>query len=166
MALVSDGFQLNVTLADSGDNPAVLTYNMRAATYAAAVTDAAIIIAALEAVTDSVVEGYSLREKYLENALVLPTGVSNWIKASISIALSTAGKRANLQIPGPNSGVFVSATGEGRDVVDMGDAAVGAYIDLFKAAGQATISDDEDANAITNGSGKRVSSRVTLNGQR
>lgn len=166
MALTSQGFFASFTLRDTGGNASVITYNLTAATIAAAVTDAATIAGLLAAVTEATIEKYSVGENYVEDAFSYPADASNWNKASMKVALSTAGKYANLTIPAPVDGIFTAASGPGYDVVDASDAALLAYVAIFQSGGQATISDGEVVAAAPAIDGRRVSSRVTKTGQR
>jgi len=73
MALVATGFELVVSLADTGDNRTNRTYDMVEAAYADAAADAAALVAALAAISDATVVGYSLNQKFTENAFATPT---------------------------------------------------------------------------------------------
>lgn len=147
MALVTSGFQLTVSLLDNGGVVSNLEYNLIAADAAAAATATATILAALSPdMTQSVISGYRLTEVFVEDALALPgANIDNNIKASITALLSGAGsKKAVLRVPAPPIAIFTAATGSGANIVDGQDAAVTAYLDLFKlTGGVATISDGE-----------------------
>lgn len=145
MAFVTTGFFLSATLVDYGANETHKRWQMTAATAAAAVTDAAIVIAALEAVTDAEVISYEIQQGYIEDTFVAPTVVNPVsVVASITALIEDAGnKKANLSIPSPNIGIFVGATGDNADIVDGSDAALIAYLDLFQNAGQLLVSDGE-----------------------
>jgi len=166
MALVSDGFKASVTLVDTGGNKSVLQYDLTAATNAQALTDTAAILAALDAVTEAKVERYEVREVFIEDAFAYPADASNWVKASITVNLETAGKRANITIPAPEDGIFNATTGPGHDIVKADAAVLLTYIGLFQSGGEATISDGEVVDATPSIDGRRVSARVTKTGQR
>lgn len=166
MAFTADGFALSVTLLDTAGKSFVMDFKLRAADHATAVTDTATVIAALAGVTDLEIGAYAIRTLYVEDTPVLPTAVTGWDKASITVDLATPNKKANLTIPGPDVGIFTASSGAGYNIVDASDAALGSYIDLFKAAGECYISDGEDVATSPNPNGKRVSVKVTKSGQR
>lgn len=159
MALVDMGWFLAVTLVDNGANVTTLQYALRPATAALAETDALAVIAALNAVTNSVISDRYLKNKWSENALTYPAaGVENENKASITVLLTGAGnKKANIKIPAPVIGIFTATEGGGANVVDLSDADLVTYTDLFKAAGECYISDGEDLSSLV--SGKRISAK-------
>lgn len=155
MALVSQGFELVVSLADTGDNRTNRTYDLVEAAYADASTDAAALISALNLITDAVVVGYSLNQKFIENALALPAN------AEIENQAFFAGKitgdptdSATLSVPAPAAGIFTAASGPGYNIVDMGNTNVTAWIALFATGGTAQLSDGETWDTATV-SGKR-----------
>lgn len=155
MALVATGFELVVSLADTGDNRTNRTYDLVEAAYADAAADAAALVAALAAISDATVVGYSLNQKFTENAFALPAN------AEIENQAFFAGKitgdptdSAILSVPAPAPGIFTAASGPGYNIVDMGSASVIAWIGLFGAAGSAQLSDGETWDTTTV-SGKR-----------
>lgn len=156
MALTSVGFFLSVQLVDGGDNTSVLRYELTAADYATAVTDTAIILAALQAITDAVVRKYSINHVYGEAAFSFPAAtvqVEN--KASITVLLEgNDNKKANIKIPAPVIGLFVDATGGGSNVVDLSDADLVTYFTLFTTGNECLLSDGEVADSMV--SGKRI----------
>ncbi len=155
MALVSTGYWLTVGIADAGAQVSTLEFQMTAPDAATAATDAATILAATNAVTDGVVVGYSIQERFEEDALVYPSGgeeIQN--KASLTILLSGGSKRANRKIPAPTIGIFTDISGPGRNVVDVSDAAILAWVALFETGNEALLSDGEVADRLL--AGKRV----------
>lgn len=159
MALVTNGWWLTCSLKDNGGNTTTKRYQLRSADAATAVTDAAAIIAALNAVTNSVMSAYRYGEEFLENAFAYPAqGVENEDKASITVLLTTSGaKKANLKIPAPVIGLFVAPTGPSANVIDIADADLVTYSELFETGAEAYISDGEDLDSII--SGKRISAK-------
>jgi hypothetical protein len=153
------GWYLSVTLLDNGGNVTTLQYALRSADATAAATDSAAVIAALNAVTDSAISDYYIKNRWSEDTLAYPAaGVENENKASITCLLSGAGnKKANLKIPAPVIGLFTASSGGGANVVDMSDAALVTYTDLFRTGNECTISDGEDLSAAV--SGKRISAK-------
>ena len=143
MAFVTTGFFLDVTLVDYGANETHKSWEMTAANAAAAVTDAATVVAALEAVTDAEAISYSIRQNYIEDTFVAPTIVNPVsVVASITALIDGAGnKKANLSIPSPSITIFQDTTGDAADLVD--GAAVATYLALFQTGGELLISDGE-----------------------
>jgi len=164
MAVVSDGFWLSVSLVDYGGNQTNKRWKMTAATAAAAVTDAATVLTALEAVTDAVVSGYSIENRFVEDALSLPATVNPVsVVASCTAYIDDAGqKKANFQIPAPTIGIFQSPIGDGADIVDSTDTAFMAYKALFDTGEQLLISDGETLGGFLRG--VRVSLKRNLAG--
>jgi len=158
MALVSTGFELTVSLLDNAGDITTKTYELIAADAAAASTARATVLAALGNMTQSVVGNYRLAEVFSEDALVLPgANIDNNVKASITALLSGAGsKKAVLRVPSPPIDIFTAASGGGANIVDGADAAVDAYLGLFRATGGvALISDGEtlkDTDTFVSGS--------------
>ncbi len=157
MALAHVWFELTVSLADNGANVTTKRYRLRSADAAAAVTDSAAIIAALDAITNSIIVGYRINDVFHEGTIVYPAaGIENEDKASITVLLDTGGgKKANIKIPAPVIGIFNDTEGAGAKVVDVLDTALVTYANLFKSGGECYISDGEDLNKMM--SGKRIS---------
>lgn len=152
MALVSTGWELIVTLADRGLNIVTKTYEMTAATAAAAATDAAAILAALNAVTDANIKGYRLAEVFAEDAFATPNLGEVENQALLIFRLdSNPFKKASHYIPAPIDGIFVGAQGPTYNVLDNTDAAVLTYVGLFQSGGEALISDGETVDVLEGG---------------
>lgn len=156
MALVADGFVMTVTIQDTQGDTVTKRYALRAADAATAETDGVTIRTALAAVTECQIIGYTIGEQYIENAPAFPADADNSIKARISWRKTNA-RAASFDIPSPIEGIFVGATGQANNQVDMTDAAVLAYAALFYSTGQAYISDDEDLAVGGGLDGQRVS---------
>jgi hypothetical protein len=159
MALVArtHPYELVIQLADNSGKTTKKTFELQSADAATAATDSAAILAALIAVTEAVVKSYSINHVFVENALVLPaSGVENENQALLSIRLaSDPTKYAGFSIPAADPGIFVSASGAGANVVDTGNAAVNALVDLFTDTNEAYLSDGELADGSLDFSGKR-----------
>lgn len=153
MALVSAGWRLFVTLVDNGNNETTKTYDLTSADAAAAATDVATIIAALNAVTDATIRSRGAYELFVEDAFAFPgEGVQIENMALLNFTLEDhPEKTATHTIPAPNIGIFVASSGEGANTVDTGDAALITYRDLFRTGGEATISDGEVADTLVGG---------------
>jgi len=155
MALVSTGFELVVTLADTGDNRTTRTYDLVEAAYADAAADGAALVALLAAITDATVVGYGLKQKFLENAFALPGN------AEVENQAFFAGKingdptdSATLSVPAPSNAIMTAASGPGYNIVDMGNTDVQAFVAVFDTGGTAQLSDGETWDPATV-SGKR-----------
>lgn len=157
MALVSAGWRMTVSLADTSFDITTRTYELRGATAADAATDALGILTVLDPVTDCQIVGYELTEKFEESVISLPGGnVKTTDQALVTVNIAGMGtKKASFNIPGPNVGIFQAAVGTGNDIVDLLDAALVAYSDVFKSTGEAFISDGEDLGSMYYG--KRIS---------
>lgn len=157
MALVTNGWWLTVTLRDSGGNPSNLTYDLVAATQANAITAAADIMTRLALVTKSTIAGYSLGERFQENAFVYPADAENENRAVITALLNGyANKPTTVIIPAPVDGIFVQpAGGPGYNIVEITNANLISYVDIWRVTGAlAQISDGEyiqDSGSILKG---------------
>lgn len=143
MPLVTTGFKLSVILVDTGGNTSTKVFDLQAATYAAAVTDAATIIAALNPITTAAIRSYSIAEKFEEDAFTFPTAAEIENQAEIVVRLATMNKYATIYVPSPIASIFVSPNGDGYNIVDGTDALVAAYLALFNAGAEAYLSDGE-----------------------
>lgn len=154
MALVAQGFTGYITVADNGNDRSTKSYNLRADTYNEAVTAMSTIVTALGNVSDSAIVGYGVTHVYAEDAFTVPTSaaVQNEMQALLSVSIDGQPlKSATITIPAPKAGLFVATSGSGANTIDTTDAAVNAYVDLFKATGEAYVSDTEDAGALKEG---------------
>ena len=160
MALVSDGYELSISLLDTQGDTSTLRYRLRATTAADAATDAGTIITALSAITLSDVISYRLTEVFLEdNFTTFPVGADNDQRVALTVQLAGLGqKKASLEVPAPNPAIFVATSGPGANEADTTDVDLLAYIALFTATGEATISDGEDVLTLL--SGKRTARRL------
>lgn len=159
MAVVSTGFWLTVNLKDTGGNDTTRTYQMTAADATAAATDAAAILAALANVSDASVAGYSIGERFVEQAFTLPVAAEIENQALITLGIfQKPNKSGSISIPAPKATIFVAPTGQGFNQPDFTDPALLAYLNLFTGSGKAKLSDGEVA-VLVNAKGKRVHSR-------
>lgn len=143
MPLVSTGFLLSVTLTDTGGNNSIKRYDLQSATYAEAVTDTAAIIAALNPITTATIKGYTIGEKYEDDAFVFPTSSEIENIAEIVVRLATQNKTDTLYVPAPIASIFVGPNGDDWNTIDGQDALVAAYLAIFNAGAQAYLSDGE-----------------------
>jgi len=146
-------------MSDAGGNKLTKRYQLRSADAAGAATDSAAVVAALAAITGCVFTNYRYGEEFLEDGFAFPAdGVELEKKASITCLLTTDGaKLANFKVPAPVVGIFQGATGPKLNEVDVDDADLNTYADIFKTGGEAYISDGEDLEEMI--SGKRISAK-------
>lgn len=107
--------------------------------------------------TDSVISSYSLKDVWIDNAVVLPVDAENSDQAFGSAKIAgDPTDSGTFSIPAASIGNFVSATGKGRDIADTSPASIFFnYANLFGGAtGDWTISDGERLDMGTLG-GKR-----------
>jgi len=159
MALTSVGFRLIVDLADNGGKPfGQKSYDLVDTDPTTVGAVATSILGKLNAVTDAVVAGYFLGERFVEGALTLPAaGVQNENQAIITCPIvGHPNKSATVTIPAATIGIFTNTSGKGANIVDMSDTALGDYLGIFDptAGNEATISDGEQIVALAGG-GKR-----------
>lgn len=159
MALLPLGFYLRVTLVDNGGNASTLSYKLRAPDHTGAVTATAAMLPFIAAASNSVISRYTISQAFEEAAFAYPgAGVENEDKASITVLLDATGaKKANIKIPAPKIAMFQNTIGPGANIVDVTSQIVTDYVSMFTSAGQAYISDGEDAASAI--SGKRVSAK-------
>jgi len=148
MAWVSEDYQTVVTVGSiSGEviniilkwDATVTTEALAETAYAAWATD-------FLAVSAGVFKGKSHQHGYYSDAYALPTSQDAEMGERAICVTSIEGiptKTAVINIPFPiTSVVYMTETGEGRNVVDVSEPLVAAYIDNW-AAGAATLSDGE-----------------------
>lgn len=154
MALVASWWELVIAFKDTGNDTVTRTYRLNEPAYADAATDAAALLAATAALSDCVVSGYSLNQKFIENALTLPAAAQNENQAIFSGLIDgDPTDSATASIPGIKNSLMAAATGKANNIVNMAGA-VNTWRDMFTAAGVATLSDGEAWEAASV-SGKR-----------
>lgn len=162
MALVAGLFGMSVSFLDNGMNVVSREYMMDPAlvtTYAEAEAAALDILPDVVGMTDAAIPQYRVFQVYQENALAIPgTGVQVENQASMTLLLTSPGnEKANLNIPAPKPAIFVATSGKQANIVNMGNAAVLAFIGNFFAGENFTVSDGEKvARAVD---GKRTHKR-------
>jgi hypothetical protein len=154
MALVSSGYGLTVSIIDNGGNETSVQYKLRSGDHATAVTDSLAVIAALVAVSDGEISGYTISSNYAENALSFPAtdAVQAEVSASMTTFVAGAGnKKANYRIPMPKAAIFTASIGKGANIVDTENADVLAFHALFGVGGKVYVSDGENAGGLYGG---------------
>lgn len=161
MALASIGWELQVTLRGSDGKETLKTWQTSAAvdTDAKMVTAVAAFLPLLAAVSDCVISRYNVVRKFEDAAATYPAGnvlVSD--RAQITVELSDSpSKSGTITIPGPKSDIFMGAIGPERRQVNLAAEELVAYLQVFGAAGNFTLSDGEYYSAIKKG--RRISAK-------
>lgn len=158
MAFTSTGFWLNLEFRDLGKGKTSRRHQMATQIdYVAQLTLAAAVKNAYEAISDAEIVAYSVAERFVEAAIVLPpagTQIENLAVISGKI-FEHPEKSATLTVPAPKDAIFVGASGDNYDIVDLDDAAVATYLDFFRNGTAATpqlyVSDGEELEDSTFG---------------
>lgn len=151
------GFFVTVQIMDKGEEKATLTVELRSATHAAAITDFASWVAAFVAVSQAEVLGYNIQQRYVNDAIIIPAAGQLQEKARVAFRLEGTSEYETLDIPSPRDTVFLDTNGANSEIVDVNDAALVTYTNLYKSAGIAFISDGEALEEVSRG--ERVSTR-------
>lgn len=160
MALVAadPAFKASIQLVATNSKSMPINLSLTATLYADAVTAVTAFLTDLAGVSAGVVKSYTITSTAVEDALALPTDQDAEYGEAASITGTMEGnplKSWNLRIPMPKAGIFVDTSGLNRDVIDITDAALTAYIANFTSVGDvATVSDGEFVDSIL--SGRRV----------
>lgn len=156
MALTQKGFELAITLVDTGSNATTKTLSLTSADSAAAATDAADVMAKFAALTDAKIKAYSINEVFVEDNFSFPTSAEVENQALLLFRVTTdPTKAATFTIPAPKTAIMVSSIGAGYNQVDLANADVVAFRGLFQGAtNKLTISDGEKVSVLE--SGKRI----------
>lgn len=167
MALVTEGYEVQITAIDNGGNRVVKTYQCDPVTvpdFATAQTARLSIRSAFEGVSDMEVVGTRLTEVQYENAIVYPASlVEAENKASLTCQILGQNKKANLKIPAPKSTLFNGDEGEAANVINVKEPLLITYVGNFGATGYFLVSDGEKIDVAVNTSGivkgKRISAK-------
>lgn len=159
MAIVNAGFLLTITLGAKNDATRTVNYELTAADYAAAVTQYTAISALLLAVSAGAIRGYNILARAVEDAYVRPTSDEAESRDTARITAYNANnpfKKVNFGIPMPKLAIFKATAGELMDEVDIADADLIAYKNIWdETTGYAKISDGEYIGNLLRG--KRAS---------
>lgn len=151
------GWKATVQIMDRGEEKASLLVELRSATHAAAVTDIQAWIIAFYQVSQCEVLGFNLMQGFVNDAIIIPADGQLQEKARIAFRLEGTSEYETLDIPAPKDTVFLDVNGANSEIVDVNDASVLAYTNLYKSTGIAFISDGEALEEISRG--ERVSTR-------
>jgi len=166
MALAYDSAPTTIKLVirDLGGNSATKEFAIPTAVwdpaadlFSALVTIRDALVTAYNAVIDGLIFRAIISVGQTETAATVGVGNIEDL-ASIVANLSTLGKNAVIQIPTPNVGIFNGASGKPYNVVDIADAALITFVDMYKTTGgDFVISDGETIDDTTPlDSGKRI----------
>lgn len=145
------GFFLTVTLIDTQGDTSTKRYALSSADMTLALADTAIVLAALNGVTDSAVQSYSISLVYDDDAFALPSGADNSLKAVMTYQLANKAQKAVEAIPAPKNSLFVDEFGEGNNVIDKSDPAVIAYVQMYQSGNQCFLSDGDLSDFLVRG---------------
>lgn len=162
MAFQAQAWFMTISVIDNGDNQSNVTFEMTAATHLLAVIDAAVVLAAFEAVCAAGTVSWSLSQVNVNDALVTPasSAVQNEAKALYIMRDSVnPTKKHTKRIPAPETDVFLTTSGDGANIMDVAHQDNLDLANLFAAAGVCTISDGESIEADALLKGRRVTHR-------
>lgn len=156
MALVAASYpyELSVRLGATNDKTVTKRFTLQADTHANALVEAGIILAALANVSAGAIAGYSINTVFIEDAYARPSSEDAEYGEEAILVGRIDGqplKSYSLRIPFPRIGLFVAAAGRNRDIIDVNDTAVLAWVALFADGGQAYVSDGEFTEGVDNG---------------
>jgi len=165
MTFVATAPRLVVEFMDSGLNKTTRTYGLQddyIDSGVDTVTDILALLAtaitAIGGMTTAEITGYSIVFPVLEDTIVTPgAGVEIENTAELVLRLDAPGtKTAQVNVPAPPDSIFVSTTGDGRNIVEApaDDASVNAFVNWLIA--NATVSDGETLAAAPWVRGRRV----------
>jgi len=144
MALELIGYRVIAELTDTQGDVTTRTYDTTATDFEEAETAATAILAALAAVTDSVVSGYTIGQRYAESALTYPVGANNVNTMVVSAKIvGMPYKSGTITIPSPKNTIFVATSGPNNKIGNTQATPLSTYLDLFATAGPAFVSDGE-----------------------
>jgi len=146
MAYQSLGFEMALVSVDHEANKTVRRFMMTATDPILLAVDIANVINYVEAVTEMTTQGYSITEKFYNDAFAVPADpiVQREVVAVITARDSVVLPKVHtVNIVGAQPDVFYADPVELRTTVDFTNAAVAAYVNMFSPGGECTISDGE-----------------------
>lgn len=162
MAFAFDRYVLTVTMSDEGYNSATKAFFLSSATVADSITEAADVLAELVPLTAAKVDHYTLGIHYADGAAAAAVAERHVEdRASIILRLVTDANHKQefqtIEIPAPAPELFMASTGPGKNIVDVTNADLLAFVALYQAAGPLTIGDGQKVVATDPIlSGKRI----------
>lgn len=152
MAFAHSAYFGSISMLDQGRVRTRMRVQLQGANISAAGTNLGTFVSKLAAVTDAFIEEYTLEDVWRTDVLFTaaePHGRAS-MKALITVALTTPGKNASVEIPcpssgdGPNASIFVAASGQGYDLVNPAAVPVSDFCNTSNAGAQIFISDGEN----------------------
>lgn len=164
MAYIPDGagfgWFLTITVQDRNMDYVTLTFELRATNAVEAEAERTAIFTAFDDVSQAVIVGYGLNQRFVNDSIGVPAAGEVEVKARVSYQLKDTFKKGTFDIPAPKETIFLALTGKQNKVLDVADAAVMAYADLFRAAGSAYIGNGGSLEYLLEG--RKVTSRSGL----
>jgi len=150
MALVASGWQLIIDWVDRGGKSTTSTLNLvtddDAGDASQVFTDAGVVRTALAAGSDLVIAGYSVKKRFVNDALTLPTAGTAEKEAKAHLVGKIDGdpfESGVFDLPGPKDTMFLDTSGDNADIVDVAHDPALSIIETFQPTGLVTISDGE-----------------------
>jgi len=158
MAFVTAGYGVTVSYTDAGANQVTRDYvcDSTVTDMDGAVAAAGLILPDVIALSDASIPKYRIYQEVVNDAFALPAAtVQIENTASMTLLLADLGsQKANLNMPAPKIGAFVSNIGPQQNILNTGATIVTDFTNNFTSAGKFSLSDGEKASGILNG--KRV----------
>lgn len=146
---------MSVTLGGLDDSTQTRRYNLVAADATEAETAASAIRSALANVSAGKIISYKIEHVFIEDTYVRPSSqdAEGGEQAVVSGKIDESPLESwSLNIPFPVIGLFLSAEGKNRNVIDITDTDLLAYTALFApSTGSAYISDGEHIGTVEQG---------------
>ena len=146
MAFSLFGYEIQLELKDSSNRSFRKVYLCKPSIDTEAEAQAAAdgVLGTVPDVSGLTIKSYRVAKIMNEGAFTLPTGKNGSEQAQIVANLSGELETVNTFIPAPLDALFVAETGPNRNVIDVTNAALLAYLAHFKASGIFMISDGEN----------------------
>jgi len=151
------GFFLTVQMIDRNEDPTSKEYELDVADFAEALGAATEMVGDLMLVSDCEIVGYHIGQRYVENAIVVPSVGEAQTKARLIIRLAGGNEKATIDIPAPKETLFMALTGKANKVIDVTNTDLLDFLANFEAAGTSFISDGEKMAASGLLEGRKVS---------
>jgi len=157
MANTAHGWFVSMTLKDGGQKTSVVTLETSAVTAADAATASAATVAAYQALTNSIVMGFHVLQKYsVDGADATAATGGKEIQAIITASVEgNPLKNVSLGVSNPIDDIFLGIPGtDGYDIIDINNGLLDTYLELFKTAAGTTglkVSDGERIQNATRG---------------
>jgi len=147
------GYFLTWTGIDRNNDVAQKEWEMTAVDAATAETDAPIIIAQWQLLTQCDTVAWSVGKRMVENAIVTPAAGERQTKAVVTTRLDGGVEKATIEIPAPVETLFRALTGDDNKIVNITFLALTEFVNNFMVAedNRLFISDGEKVAEILRG---------------